>query len=202
MVVTSVRVGEVDVGWWLRVLALRLDQTRLEMDDVFPQRIILRLNCLVVVLQRMQFSDLLLEFLDVSFLSLSECSLRRLRKLGFLDDMRIDKARRPSINFNEACPTSINNRRREKQDRNKNRCRKQRNIPVLLDSAQRASTATALAFPLPFGRHPNCRRRRCLRLYSSFLLHRQSPGRCCDRGDLRCSKPGRRCSHEDRVGRY
>jgi len=73
--VTSVRVGEVDVGWWLRVLALRLDQTRLEMDDVFPQLVILRLDCLVVVLQRMQFSDLLLEFLDISFLSLSECSL-------------------------------------------------------------------------------------------------------------------------------
>ena len=35
--------------------------------------------------------------------------------LGSLDDMRIDKAGRPSRNFNEVSPTSINNDRREKR---------------------------------------------------------------------------------------
>lgn len=67
--------GEVDVGWWLRVVALRLDKTRLQMNDVLPQRIVLRLDGLEVVLQIVQLSDLLLQLLDISFLSLSECTL-------------------------------------------------------------------------------------------------------------------------------
>jgi len=68
-------VAEVDVRWWLRVFALGLDEPRLEMNDVLAQRIVLRLDRLVIVLQSVQFPHLLLELLDVSLLALSKGSL-------------------------------------------------------------------------------------------------------------------------------
>jgi hypothetical protein len=83
------------------------------MYNIFPQRVILGLDRLVVVLQRVQLSNLLLELLDIPFLSLSEGTLwdGRLRKLGvLLDDMRIDKARRPSRkSLTRISPTSRHN---------------------------------------------------------------------------------------------
>ena len=75
MLVSSLGMAKVDVGWRLRIVALRLDEARLEMDDVLPQRIILRLDRFKIVLQIVQLSDLLLKLLDISFLSLSERTL-------------------------------------------------------------------------------------------------------------------------------
>jgi hypothetical protein len=71
------------------------------MDDVFSQRIVLRLDSLVVFFQRMQLSDLFLKLLDIAFFSLTECTLQEegLCKpvlVVVVDDMRIDKAKRPS----------------------------------------------------------------------------------------------------------
>ena len=68
-------VGQVDIGRWLWVVALRLDESGLEMDDIFAQRVVLGLDLLVVVLQRVQIANLLLEFLDISFFPLTKCSL-------------------------------------------------------------------------------------------------------------------------------
>jgi hypothetical protein len=72
------------------------------MDDVFSQRIVLRLDSLVVFFQRMQLSDLFLKLLDIAFFSLTECTLQEEEGLCkpvlvvVVDDMRIDKAKRPS----------------------------------------------------------------------------------------------------------
>lgn len=51
MFMSGMGMAKVDVGWWLRIVALRLDEARLEMDDVLPQRIILRLDRFKIVLQ-------------------------------------------------------------------------------------------------------------------------------------------------------
>jgi hypothetical protein len=102
---SRMRMVQVDVWGRLRVFTLRLDESRLQVDNVLAQRVIFRLNRLIIIFQRMQFTDLLLELLDVSLLALSKGSLcnRCLRKLHIagLDDMRIDKAMRPSQLFNE-----------------------------------------------------------------------------------------------------
>lgn len=52
LMLSLLRVVEVDVWWWLRVFALRLDETRLKVNDVLAQRIVLCLDRLVIVLQR------------------------------------------------------------------------------------------------------------------------------------------------------
>ena len=75
LLMTGVRMSQVDVGGRLRVFALGLDESRLEVDDVLAQRIIFGLDRLVIVLQRVQLPHLLLELLDVSFLALSKGSL-------------------------------------------------------------------------------------------------------------------------------
>ena len=75
LMLSRVRVAEVDVRWWLRVFALGLDEPRLKMNNVLAQRIVLRLDRLVIVLQSVQFPHLLLELLDVSLLALSKGSL-------------------------------------------------------------------------------------------------------------------------------
>lgn len=67
--------AEVDVRGGLREFAMGFDEARLEMNDIFAQRIILRLDGLVIILQRMQLSNLLFQFLDVSFFALAEGSL-------------------------------------------------------------------------------------------------------------------------------
>ena len=66
---------QVDIGRRLGVFALRLDESGLKVDDVLAQRVILRLDRLVIVLQCMQFPNLFLELLNVSFLALSKGSL-------------------------------------------------------------------------------------------------------------------------------
>ena len=74
------------IWWWLWVFALRLDEPGLQVDDVLAQRVVLRLDGLVIILQIVQISDLLLELLDISLLALSKGTLLngRLRKLGFV----------------------------------------------------------------------------------------------------------------------
>lgn len=67
--------GETDVGWWLRVLALGLEEAGLEVDDVFTQRVVLSLDGLVVLLQRVHLADLLLQLLDISLLALAKGTL-------------------------------------------------------------------------------------------------------------------------------
>jgi len=54
--VSSMGMAQIDVGGWLRIVALRLDEVRLQVDDIFPQRIVLRLDRLEIVLQIMQLS--------------------------------------------------------------------------------------------------------------------------------------------------
>lgn len=66
---------KVDVGWWLRILALRLDEPGLEMDDVLAQAVVLRLDGLVVLFQGVKLTNLLLKLLDITFLTLPKCSL-------------------------------------------------------------------------------------------------------------------------------
>jgi len=75
-----------NIWWWLRVFALRFDEPGLQMDDILAQRVVLRLDGLVIILQIVQIADLLLELLDISFLALSKGALLngRLRKLGFV----------------------------------------------------------------------------------------------------------------------
>jgi len=41
--------GQVDVGWWLREFTLGFDESRLEVDNVVSQLIVLRLDGLVVL---------------------------------------------------------------------------------------------------------------------------------------------------------
>jgi hypothetical protein len=69
--------GQVDVGWWLREFTLGFDESRLEVDDVVSQLVVLRLDGLVVLVQQGVVADLLLQLLDVSLLALPEGSLRR-----------------------------------------------------------------------------------------------------------------------------
>ena len=76
LLMASMRMGQVDVWRRLRVFALGLDEARLQMDYVLAQRVVLRLDGLVIVLQRMQLPNLLLELLNVSLFTLSKCSLR------------------------------------------------------------------------------------------------------------------------------
>lgn len=72
---TGYRMVQVDIWWGLRIFALRFDEARLKVDDILAQRIVLRLNRLVIVLQRVKISNLLLELLNISFFTLSEGSL-------------------------------------------------------------------------------------------------------------------------------
>lgn len=75
MVLSNVREGEVDIRRGLRVVALGLDEARLQVDDVLAQRVVLGLDGLVVVLEGVQLPHLLLELLDVSFLALAKGTL-------------------------------------------------------------------------------------------------------------------------------
>jgi hypothetical protein len=75
VILSNVREGEVDIRRGLRVVALGLDETRLQVDDVLAQRVVLGLDGLVVVLEGVQLPHLLLELLDVSFLALAKGTL-------------------------------------------------------------------------------------------------------------------------------
>ena len=59
-----------------RILGLRLEKSRLQVEDVFAELVILVLQGLVVVFHGLELFDLLLEFLDVAFFALTECTLR------------------------------------------------------------------------------------------------------------------------------
>jgi hypothetical protein len=71
----GVGVGEVHVGRGLWVVALRLDQARLQVDDVLAKGVVLGLDGLEVVLEGVQLADLLLEFLDVTLFPLAKGAL-------------------------------------------------------------------------------------------------------------------------------
>jgi hypothetical protein len=66
----------INVGRWLREVSLGFDQARLEIDDVVAELVVLGLDGFVVLVQESIVTDLLLEFLDISFFPLSEGSLR------------------------------------------------------------------------------------------------------------------------------
>ena len=72
---SGLRVREVDVGWRVGVFLLVIDESRLEMDDVFPQRVVFGLDGFVVFLEYMVFAHLLLKLFDVAFFALTECAL-------------------------------------------------------------------------------------------------------------------------------
>lgn len=72
------RLRKVDIGWWLGKLAGRLEQARLQLDNVFTQGVVLRLVLFVGQFYFAVFAHLLLELLDITLLALTECSLKTL----------------------------------------------------------------------------------------------------------------------------
>jgi hypothetical protein len=73
----GVRPVEVDTRWRRWYLALGLEQTRLEIDDVVAQLVVLRLQRLVELEELLELLDLVLELLDVLFFTLTEGALWR-----------------------------------------------------------------------------------------------------------------------------
>lgn len=68
---------EVDVRRRLRGFDLSIQKSRLQVDDILPQCIVFRFYVFVVLLQFFNLSVFLLQFLDITFLSLTECSLKQ-----------------------------------------------------------------------------------------------------------------------------
>lgn len=66
---------EVYVRGRLRRFDLSIEESRLQVNDVLPQCVILRFYVFVMLLEFTKLAHLLLQFLDISFLSLTECSL-------------------------------------------------------------------------------------------------------------------------------
>jgi hypothetical protein len=66
---------EVDTCWRRWYLALGLEQTRLEIDDVVAQLVVLRLERLVELEELLELLDLVLELLDILLLALTEGAL-------------------------------------------------------------------------------------------------------------------------------
>lgn len=60
---------------WYRIFALGLDKSRLQRYDVIAQLVVFTLDLLVAFLHRSEVPDLLLEFLDVSLLTLPKSPL-------------------------------------------------------------------------------------------------------------------------------
>ena len=71
----GVRAREVDADGGGRDLALDLDQTRLKVDDVVSELVVLRLQRLVELAQLLKLLDLVLELLDVLLFALAEGTL-------------------------------------------------------------------------------------------------------------------------------
>lgn len=71
----SPRITKIDLRRWLRILTLRLDEARLEIDDIVAELIIFCLDSLVALLERVVVTDLLLELLDVALFALAEGAL-------------------------------------------------------------------------------------------------------------------------------
>lgn len=67
--------AEVDAGGRWGNLAVGLEQTRLEGDDVVAQLVVLCLQCLVQLAQMLELLYLILELLDILFFALAERSL-------------------------------------------------------------------------------------------------------------------------------
>lgn len=68
-------IREINVRRRLRELTLRLDEARLEVDDVVSQLVVFGLDGFVVFVQQVVVPHLLLELLDVSFFALAERTL-------------------------------------------------------------------------------------------------------------------------------
>lgn len=66
---------EVDAGRSRRDLALGLEQSRLEVDDVVAQLVVLGLKGLVQLAQLLELFDLVLQLLDVLLFALAEGAL-------------------------------------------------------------------------------------------------------------------------------
>lgn len=66
---------ETEAWRWLGVLAVRIQEARLEADDILSERVILRLHRLEIGLHFRVIPDLLLELLYVKLFSLAERSL-------------------------------------------------------------------------------------------------------------------------------
>ena len=66
---------KVNVTRGLGKIALGFDEAGLEVDDVVTELVIFGLQGFVVFVQQIVVSDLLFEFLDVSFFALSESAL-------------------------------------------------------------------------------------------------------------------------------
>ena len=66
---------EVNVTWRLRKIALGFDEARLQVDDIVSELVVLCLQRFVVFAQQGVVSNLLFEFLDMSFFALSEGAL-------------------------------------------------------------------------------------------------------------------------------
>ena len=67
--------AQVDVGGELGDFTLRFEKTRLQVDDVFAQLVVLADQGLDLLLEGVDVLDLFLELADVSFLALAECAL-------------------------------------------------------------------------------------------------------------------------------
>ncbi len=59
----------------MREVSLRLDQTRLKIDNVVAELVVLGLYGFEVLVQKSVVANLLLELLDVTLFALSKCSL-------------------------------------------------------------------------------------------------------------------------------
>lgn len=66
---------EVDVRGRLRGLDLSIQESRLQVYDVLSQGVVLRFYVFVVLLQFTKLADLLLQLLDITFLTLTKCAL-------------------------------------------------------------------------------------------------------------------------------
>ena len=67
--------GQVDVRrcWW--ELGLVLEESRLQVQDVFAQLVVFVLKGSEVLFHCLEFFDLFFEFLDVAFFPLTKCAL-------------------------------------------------------------------------------------------------------------------------------
>jgi hypothetical protein len=66
---------DLDIGWWLGVFALGIDETGLEADNIVAQLIIFLLDNLIAFGQTGVVLDLSLQLFDVSFFALSKRTL-------------------------------------------------------------------------------------------------------------------------------
>lgn len=73
-----------DARGGLRVLALGLEEAALQLQDVVAQGVVFVLDDFVIVLEGVQFADLLFELFNVAFFALAEGALRDLVSRGIV----------------------------------------------------------------------------------------------------------------------